>query len=236
MLVLDTVDSTNTELARRVRSGSAVDGDALRAQHQVAGRGRAGRSFVDDGGSLLVSVYRDLPASAMDHIGWVTMASALAMVEAVDEIAPGLTTLTWPNDLHVGEKKLGGVLGEILDVGASVPIIVGCGINVSSTPDVAGATSLAEAGVDLSINAVELLSRSYVAHLAEAMAHVAAGTTAGLRERVLDLCTTIGTEVTLVDLAGASRRGTATDIDADGSLILTTEAGPIPFTGVDVLR
>lgn len=236
MLVLTSVDSTNLELARRVRSGKAVDGDAVRTLHQVAGRGRAGRSFVDNGGSLLLSVYRELPASSLDHIGWTTMAAALAMTRAITDVTGGEPELKWPNDLLMGGNKIGGVLGEVLEVGESVPVIIGCGVNVTSSPDIDGASSLAEQGCNLPVNAVELLARSYVEHLVDTMGHVIEGTTAEIRDAVQALCATLGTEVTLQDLAGATHTGTATDIDAEGALIVSTPAGPMPFTGVDVLR
>lgn len=221
MITLDEVDSTNAEIARMVSRGDAYDGLVVRALHQTQGRGRAGRSFLDDGGSLLVSSYHQLTG---EGLGWVSFASAVAMVDALSGLQ---VDLKWPNDLQVDGLKLGGVLGEILDDG----VVVGIGINLTSSP-LETATHVSAHGLD--IDADDLIA-TYLDRLAIYLDLVASGTTTPLRDRVRDLCVTLGTEVKLANVAGETFSGWALDIDHDGSLLVETDHGIERFAGVDVI-
>lgn len=111
------VDSTN-----RVAASMAAPGLVVVADHQTAGRGRFDRKWeAPPGSSLLVSVV--LPASVRHAGVLVAMAGADACRDVVS-VAPDLK---WPNDLIVGEQKLGGILGETA-IGHQV---VGLGLNVN---------------------------------------------------------------------------------------------------------
>lgn len=134
-------DSTNADALRLARDG-APEGVVVVADHQRAGRGRRSRSWVaPPGGSLLVSVLLRPPAPVA---GGVTMAVAVAMAEAVEQVAGVGAGLKWPNDLVVGDRKLAGILAEAEWPASSamsggwrapapherVPVVVGVGLNV----------------------------------------------------------------------------------------------------------
>jgi BirA family biotin operon repressor/biotin-[acetyl-CoA-carboxylase] ligase len=113
----DEVDSTN-----RVALSLAAPGLVVVADHQTAGRGRFDRRWEAPAGtSLLVSVVIGDPLP--------TVAVALAAARACEDIAAVAPDLKWPNDLIVGERKLGGVLGE--RAGADGDQVVGLGLNVN---------------------------------------------------------------------------------------------------------
>src|SRR4051812_26899069 len=79
---VDETGSTNADLLMLARDG-APDGIVLVADHQTAGRGRAGRSWVaPPGASLLMSV---LVRLAPDTAPLATMAMGLAAADAVDD-------------------------------------------------------------------------------------------------------------------------------------------------------
>lgn len=66
----------------------------------------------------------------------VTVLSALAAAETIDELAAVRTSIKWPNDLQIAGRKVGGILLESTRAGNdSRPdfVIVGMGINVTQT-------------------------------------------------------------------------------------------------------
>src|SRR6187402_820221 len=88
--------STNADAMELVRQGEP-EGIVLVADHQTAGRGRAGRTWTAPPGSgLLLSVLLRPPASVMDL---TTMAVAVAAAEAVRSVVGFAPRLKWPNDL-----------------------------------------------------------------------------------------------------------------------------------------
>lgn len=122
----DEVSSTNEVAAALGRQG-APEGLVVTAEHQTAGRGRRGRRWqAPPGTSLLVSVLlRPAPERGYAHLA--TLAMALAAAEACADLAGVCARLKWPNDVVVGERKVGGVLGEAT-TGA---VVVGAGLNVN---------------------------------------------------------------------------------------------------------
>lgn len=138
--------STNSDAMALARDGEA-EGVVVVADHQSAGRGRQARTWVaPPGGSLLVSVVLRPPARVA---GSVTMAAAVAMAEAVEEVSGVVAGLKWPNDLVVatddGDRKLAGILaeadwpaGSTISGGYRAPapddrtvVVVGIGLNVT---------------------------------------------------------------------------------------------------------
>lgn len=235
---VESIDSTNAELARQWAAGNARDRDALRALHQSAGRGRLGRSFVDSPGeALLVSILRTLPDSRAlrSHVGWITLGAGLAMVEALRPLAADQVALKWPNDIMIDGKKLGGVLGELLDADAEVlPVVVGCGINTTAmTSPAEGATSLAQSGLRADDETVaEILDRFRV-EVDSRLDMVASDAIAELHEELLSRCITADNQVRVTTVDGTMIEGLAVRIDIHGALIVDTGSELVSVSGAD---
>jgi len=121
--------STNADLLAMAREG-APEGIVLVADHQTAGRGRAGRSFVaPPGASLLFSVLvRPQPRTAP----LVSLAMAVAVIDAVEEVAGFSPQVKWPNDVVWSDRKLAGILAEAhWPNDREVALVVGTGLNVN---------------------------------------------------------------------------------------------------------
>ncbi len=75
----------------------------------------------------------------------------LAVAEALESALPGLppVQLKWPNDLYLGDRKLGGILCEARWQGAELAwIVAGIGLNVrNAVPEEFRATAVALARV-----------------------------------------------------------------------------------------
>jgi len=131
---LSEVDSTNAVAGQLAADGEA-EGLIVLADSQTAGRGRQGRSWISpEGSGLFVSFLRRPQLPARDAWLW-TLLAGTALQSAVAEVCKG-TWLKWPNDLFVGEGKLGGILCD-LQVGPSQSIesiVVGLGLNLFEPP------------------------------------------------------------------------------------------------------
>jgi len=126
------IDSTNSELQRRLRSGEAENFSVVAADYQSAGRGRHGdRWEAASGRNLLFSVALALPESRHQ---WTRLPHIIAAMTgaAIESVLPSEETLQakWPNDLYHQGRKLAGILVET----SLLPrpfAIVGVGINVN---------------------------------------------------------------------------------------------------------
>jgi BirA family transcriptional regulator, biotin operon repressor / biotin---[acetyl-CoA-carboxylase] ligase len=122
--------STNTDALHAARA-AALHGSVYFADEQLAGRGRGDHSWHSAAAEgLYVSVLlRPLIPAA--RLPLLPLAAGLAAADAI-AATTGLTVdLRWPNDLLIGERKVGGILVEAkTELSAIAYAVVGIGINV----------------------------------------------------------------------------------------------------------
>ena len=224
----ENIDSTNTYLKRKALEG-APDGTAVIADYQTAGRGRMDRTFqspVGKGIYLSVLLRPDLPP---ERLLPVTALAGVAVCNAVERVCGVRPGLKWPNDPVLGNRKLCGVLTElVMDPIRGAAVVLGIGINVLQeetdfSPDVAAmATSLAmELGqpVDragLTAALLEELDGMYAA--------LKAGDLSCWLETYRRDCVNLGRQVRLLAEESAETV-TAVDIDAQFGLVIRREDG-----------
>ena len=133
--VLPEIDSTNTELLRRFKSGRP-EPTLLVAEQQTAGRGRLGRQWHSQRGeSLTFSL-----GLALQPVDWsgLSLAVGISLAESLDPAlaADRYIGLKWPNDLWLcspeGERKLAGILVETASWEGQRYVVIGVGINISA--------------------------------------------------------------------------------------------------------
>src|SRR5688500_14004340 len=131
---LEKTGSTNDVAARLAELG-AEEGTTVVAEMQTAGRGRHGRVwFSPSGAGLYVSVIIR-PGSGTLHennpAGLLTLASGVAIAEAVRAVTGLPAQIKWPNDVLIGGRKLAGILAEAaVQAGALQFVVVGFGVNL----------------------------------------------------------------------------------------------------------
>lgn len=143
--------STNSDLLTAAASGAA-EGSWLRAERQVAGRGRMGRAWIDGAGNLFASTLVRLRADD-PPAPTLTLVAAVALYDAVDAVAPGLATIKWPNDLLIDRAKLSGIL---LERGPGDAVVVGIGVNVAHRPAVEDRTTTCLSDHGVAVTAAQL--------------------------------------------------------------------------------
>jgi BirA family biotin operon repressor/biotin-[acetyl-CoA-carboxylase] ligase len=225
------VPSTN-DLAASMAERGDPEGRVVIANAQSAGRGRQGREWVSPpGAGLYMSILlRPLPHA----VPLVTIAAGVAAAEGIQS-ATGLSpSLKWPNDVHLGGRKVAGVLAEgsvgaDLQVGPAVQwVILGIGINVMPAAyprDVAERATSIERELGRRVDRGLLLTECLAA-LAERYDDLQSGR-AG---KVIDAwraraAPTLGRTVRWTSPEGIVE-GVAENIDATGALIVRTASGP----------
>lgn len=207
--------STNA-LAIELAEGGAPEFTLAGAGHQTAGRGRLGRAWQDlPGGSLMTSLVLR-PALPADDLGLLTLLAGAAWAEAASDASGLDVRCKWPNDLLVGDAKVGGILAESSIVGAEVRwVVIGSGVNLAA-PEVEGAVGLGDVDrVALLAGFLLRLRQAYDVPVSQLAADVAARWSA--------VSATLGRRVAAVGIDGQRREGKAVGIDGSGRLVLDVD-------------
>ncbi|RAX50658.1 biotin--[acetyl-CoA-carboxylase] ligase [Arthrobacter sp. AQ5-05] len=248
--------STNDDLAARANGADLANLSVETTEHQMAGHGRLGRGWQTPARSALATSIYFRPRPGFDSSGlpWLSMLCAAAMVQTLREDASLAAGLKWPNDVVAEGKKVCGVLAQLVMRPDGPVVVVGAGLNVSLTAaelPVATAASLGMLGaatLDRSellggyLRRVARLFRTFEAaggnasgkaryaiapETPDAGIPVAEAPEATLREVVRSVMVTIGHRVDAHLPNGTVLRGTAIDLDADGSLRVREDDGTV---------
>ena len=236
--VMDTIDSTSSELARRAARGD-IHRHALAAEWQTAGRGRRGRNWTAiAGGSLTFSLGWRFEQGA-SYLAGLTLAVGLALAQALEAAGLNGIELKWPNDLIYGRAKLGGILVELSGdaLGPSLAII-GVGINVRLSPGMRRAIEQPVSDL-VSVSGVRSLDRNaLLARILEELAGVleayANAGFAPLRAAWQRRHALQGRPVRIRLPDGGMARGRVAGVDADGALVLDSAGRRLRFVSGEV--
>lgn len=230
---LDIVDSTNRVVVDRARDGEP-EGLVVVADHQLAGRGRRGRDWIDEPGSSLLASILFRPRLGPADLGIVPIVVALAACDALRDVAGVAARLKWPNDLIVGEAKVAGILSEV----AEGAVVVGIGVNLVLPH---GARTLPTPATSVSDAAGRRPDRgALLAALVDGVgARYALVDDREGRARIMDAyraaSATLGAAVR-AELEGTVLVGTAVAITESGRLVVRTAAGDRTVDAADVVH
>ncbi|WP_327032886.1 biotin--[acetyl-CoA-carboxylase] ligase [Micromonospora ureilytica] len=249
--------STNADVAEAARADEP-EGLVVVAERQTAGRGRRGRVWQSPARAGIATSVLLRPGEAVPDrgwlpatptgYGWLPLLAGVALVETVARLAELEATLKWPNDLLVDDAKCAGVLAEAVPGRAPdqpPAIVLGIGLNVTLradelpvNPTGLPATSLQLAGAvatdrDPLLRALLRAVADWYDRWRSAGGDAVAS---GLRDAYLAACATVGREVRVLLPNGDSLTGTATGVDPDGQLMVTTSTGARTLAAGDVLH
>ncbi|PKQ25935.1 MAG: biotin--[acetyl-CoA-carboxylase] ligase [Actinobacteria bacterium HGW-Actinobacteria-4] len=236
--VVNAAASTNSELLEALAADPVPwpHLSAFVADHQTAGRGRAGRVWeTPAGAALTVSLVIRPQGIGRSAWGWAPLVVGLATVRALRSWGVE-AWVKWPNDIIVQTdtdsvpgwgrwRKCVGILCE--SAPGQDAVIAGIGINVSQGADelpVPHATSLAlvQAGT---LDRVSLL-RSVALELGSAVAAWEGDDTSiPISHDVAAVCASIGWDVTVDVPSGPPVAGTAIGLSDEGGLVIQTPSG-----------
>ena len=234
-IVLDEVDSTMAEAARR--APNLTRPTWIMARRQTAARGRRGKAWANPEGNLAATlVFRPDATPAEAALRSFLAANALhaALSESVE---PEHLALKWPNDVLLNGGKVAGILLESTGVEARIDwLAIGVGVNLVAAPtglDQAAfpPVSLAgESGRQMSPD--DLLAR-LAYHMAREEDDFAAKGFAPARARWLAQAARLGRIITATT-SRETHEGTFETIDETGQLVLSTPKGQVVLPAGDV--
>lgn len=235
LFIEESVGSTNDVVLARLRSNK-VSGVVCLTEEQTAGRGRRGREWLSPFG---VNFY--------GSIGWVfaeisiveglSLAVGVAVVRALRRYGMEGAQLKWPNDIIVGDAKLGGVLIELqAEADGPCHVVIGLGLNLR-LPDGASA-ALGRSVTDVCVHTEYPLRRNELgALLLDELLLLLRDYPAlgfyGIRNEWLacDALRDMNVVVTGID---TELNGIARGVDAHGALKIETSQGVVTLHGGEV--
>lgn len=218
--------STNA-LAADLAEADAPQWTLVGADHQTAGRGRHGRTWVDRPGAALMTSLVLRPEVAPEALGLLTLLAGAAWAESAREIGDLDVRCKWPNDLLIGEAKAGGVLASSSVSAHEVRwVVIGSGLNLEA-PDVEGSTGLGD------VDRVALLG-GFLARVRQALEAPSESLAGEVVPRWSAVSATLGRRVAAVGLDGVRLEGIAVAVDALGRLIVETGDGPVGVASEEV--
>ena len=129
--IYDSVGSTN-DVVREFLLADDSRGVAALAEEQTQGRGRLGRSWHSPAGANLYLSLGWRFHGPVERLSGLSLAIGAMLAEAIARDLEVDLALKWPNDLYYGERKLGGVLVELLgEQNGAIPVVAGIGLNVN---------------------------------------------------------------------------------------------------------
>ena len=133
---MESTTSTN-DLAKIYANHNSTTPAIFISEEQTAGRGRLGRKFVSPSKTGLYISLCLFPTIALEDLSLITCATAVACVETIEQLTGKSLNIKWVNDLFYQDKKVGGILTEIISDFESQQVqalIVGMGINLIENP------------------------------------------------------------------------------------------------------
>jgi BirA family biotin operon repressor/biotin-[acetyl-CoA-carboxylase] ligase len=123
--------STN-DVAKQEAQKGAIEGTAVIAEEQTAGRGRIKRLWLSPKGSIALSIILYPPLSYLPSL---IMVASLAVVHSIARVTGLKSQIKWPNDVLINDQKVCGILIESEVRGRQVGFaIIGIGVNVNLNP------------------------------------------------------------------------------------------------------
>ncbi len=125
------IASTNLTAMAAAAAG-APEGSVFLAEEQTAGRGRGGHSWDSAPSTGIYCSVILRPSLAPADVLIISLATGMAVAQAIAETAGIRPDLRWPNDLMIGDRKVCGILTELnAEVTRVRHVVAGIGINVN---------------------------------------------------------------------------------------------------------
>ncbi|MFD2569681.1 biotin--[acetyl-CoA-carboxylase] ligase [Spirosoma soli] len=228
---LPSCQSTNDEASALINQQEPAEGLIVVTDHQTAGRGQRGNQWeAKPGQNLTFSLILKPMFLTANEQFWLNIAVSLGIYDALLPLVGDALRIKWPNDIYVGNQKLGGILIENTLHGYNIAwSVAGIGLNVNQTEfGYSTATSLQlQAPLPNDYDLPGLLSR-----LSETLEHrylqLRSGQRQAMRENYLQSLFRYREEHWF--RADDKRfRAVLTGIDPIGRLVLSTETGQRTF-------
>lgn len=144
----DEVDSTNN-VAKQAAEDGEESGTLFVTEHQTAGRGRRGKTWVSPAGSEIFMTLLFRPKINPTVAPMLTIITAMAVAHALNDVVNDMSSniakdiskdvaskecfIKWPNDIVMGNHKICGILTEMsAEPDWTNYVVIGIGINANT--------------------------------------------------------------------------------------------------------
>lgn len=211
------IDSSQRALVTELSAGRASAGEVYLTEFQSAGRGRGNRTFESQPGQgMLLSAVVSPIGQPESRWGWIPLIVAVAACSAIVKSTGVNINLKWPNDLMIGEKKVGGIIAEKIGNHVVIGIGINCLQDESNLP--------ADNSTSLQIHAQERINREVlvVNFLNDLEKTLSAweGKPFPIENKYRQLCATLEEDVRVTLPDGGEVLGRAVAISGSGALVL----------------
>lgn len=227
ILRFDSISSTNTEAINQAKQG-ADEGLCIVARQQTAGRGRHGRAWVSerDAGLYFSVVLR--PTIENKFLPLLTLMTAVAICDLLIELYQLNPDIKWANDVLVNEKKICGILAEMIETKKGLAVIVGIGINLKSAnfpPEISEIATSIESETNKIVDAEELLENLTAQIAKYYKILIGENGSQKIREKWSKRSSYFEGKSVVVKLVNETFTGTTRGLEENGALRVETETG-----------
>ncbi|NNL17494.1 MAG: biotin--[acetyl-CoA-carboxylase] ligase [Boseongicola sp.] len=234
-IILDEVDSTMAEAARR--ASSLVRPTWIMARHQTAARGRRGKVWSNPSGNFAATFVMK-PGGSPASAALRSFSAANALFEALAmKVNRDALSLKWPNDVLLNGGKVAGILLESTGRAGEIEwLSVGIGVNLRTVPGDVGRTDfppvslVGEGGEVCGQDEFLSILASIFATQERLFQEFGFG---HIRENWLKHAARLG-EVITARTARGDVSGTFETVDEAGHLVLLTPKGRVTIPAADV--
>ncbi|MED5051964.1 MULTISPECIES: biotin--[acetyl-CoA-carboxylase] ligase [Anoxybacillaceae] len=128
--------TSTQKMAHQLAHEGAKEGTIVVAELQTAGRGRMDRKWFSPKGTGVWMSLILRPPIPPQKTPQLTLLTAVAIVQAIQEVAGLVPDIKWPNDILINGKKCVGILTELqADPDRVHSVTIGMGVNVNHERD-----------------------------------------------------------------------------------------------------
>ena len=130
IIYFESLDSTNNYIIRLYKDLSFKNDLMVVANNQKNGRGRMGKKWFSDSNSLTFSF--SIPLNPAINAWEINMLISVVLVKVLNKLGVK-SMIKYPNDIIVNNKKIAGILTEVISINMRKYCIIGVGVNINNT-------------------------------------------------------------------------------------------------------
>ena len=133
LIRLNKVKITNDESIKIIKSKKEKRGIII-SNLQTEGRGTMGKKWISLKGNFFASIFFELKKN-MPKPNEFSLINPLILKKILYNYSNNDIKIKWPNDLLINNKKVCGILQELIKIEKKSYLIIGIGINTLKAPD-----------------------------------------------------------------------------------------------------
>lgn len=231
--LFDVVDSTNSVMTTQAQTRD-VGGYIYVAEFQTAGRGRRGRDWVGDFGRNIAMTIGFSFRRQLADLGGLSCVVGLALIQVLENLGVR-AQLKWPNDIWVKDRKLAGILVELVQAPTGATAVIGIGMNVDLSPELM--EKIDQEVIGLRTLGVSVSREDLIVAIYDALSmNVAVFAEEGFARFVpaFDAAHRLHDSPAVLTSENATREGRVKGVDHDGALLFEENGSICRITGGEV--